>query len=69
MTKIWCKHIKWDRDYEEDPTCYHWQLTSGTCYVTHVTKSWKVCPICQTERPNRANKKAASLRFEMDNDL
>jgi hypothetical protein len=67
MPKIWCRHIAWDYD-NNDPNRYYWQLNDGTNDIIPVPRNWKVCPVCGAERPTRANKKAAELRFLMDND-
>lgn len=68
-TKKWCRHITWtDNCADRYLTIeYGWFMNINGQH-TEVPKSWKVCPICQTEKPTRANINAANLRFAMDND-
>ncbi len=59
MTKKWCRHIVWLSDFG-------WILNSHPGDWPCVTRSWKVCPICQAPRPTRANIKAAKLMNTQD---
>jgi len=64
--KTWCRHIKWQCGIAED----RWQIGvrgwSGQLYGVPVPHSWRVCPICEAERPTRANIAAATNRALQD---
>lgn len=59
--KTWCEHIK--RGITNG-TVKKWLIDSNHIVPAH----WKICPICERERPTKENIAAAELRFLMDND-
>lgn len=67
IKKGWCVHITHG---SSDGGRNGWVMIIEQIYtsVIKVPPSWKVCPICQAERPTKTNIKAAELRFAMDND-
>ncbi len=66
MKRVWCRHITWRCGIAED----RWEMTvrnwSDAEIYFPIPSSWKVCPICQAERPTKANIQAAELRALMD---
>ena len=63
--KKWCKHIVWDSD-NNDHNRYYWQFNDGTNDTIPVYRNWKVCPICQAERPTKKNiKKERELEWRL----
>lgn len=67
--KTWCRHIKWRCGIAANTFEFPVRDWTGHKIYIPVPRSWKLCPICGTERPTRTNIKAAKLQFEMDNDL
>lgn len=63
MKKFWCKHIHYSDNIIDGNKRYIWWMNR----VDNIPPSWKVCPICQAERPTKKNITAAELRFTMDN--
>ena len=69
--KTWCKHIrKVTGTYSG--TKWRIQMTQHAL-VPHVSNmtvpsSWKVCPICEVERPTQANIRAATNRAAQDGE-
>lgn len=71
MNKIWCRHIRKHAYQAVWPTAVTWRFLyseHGLQQSLEVPRSWKVCPVCEAERPTRENIAAAELRFAMDND-
>jgi hypothetical protein len=66
IMKKWCKHIRWTVEAVGSAR-RKWLLSIGRAELV-VPHSWKVCPICQTERPTKENIHAAKLQHFMDND-
>lgn len=66
MKKIWCKHIWWG-EFSPTDIRLKWVISLSGFNIP-VPRSWKLCPVCESERPTRENIKAAELRFAMDND-
>jgi hypothetical protein len=62
--KKWCKHIT----HGSGTSWWIDLLKSTTDKIVLVPENWKVCPICQSERPTKANIAAAILPSLMDSD-
>jgi len=60
MKKPWCKHIKVKQSDEFDKR-FRWQFIYNKNYLIPVPRNWKLCPVCQSERPTKANIEAANL--------
>jgi len=61
--KNWCHHIT----RAGDDKGWIMYVDSVNPMVIPIPRHWKVCPICQAERPTAAAIKAAKLRHAMDN--
>jgi len=65
--KKWCQHIEWDSD-NNDYQHYYWQFNDRINGDTiPVSRNWRVCPICKTERPTKKNIQSDELRFVIKN--
>jgi len=65
MKKKWCKHITWTTNNSVGVSWWRFH-TVNNCIT--VENHWKVCPICEAERPTKSNIASARLRAAMDND-
>lgn len=64
----WCNHITWGLPVNSHHEGWVMFLEQTNASVIGVPRNWKVCPICQAERPTNVNRRAAKHRFMMDND-
>jgi hypothetical protein len=66
--KKWCSHIHWQCGIAED----RWEIKArdwgGHVAYVPIPRSWRVCPICEIERPTRENIKAAVNRALQDGE-